>query len=67
MAAAAHGNSTIGIPQSVGKEYMMADSLRKGNSTYNGTHTTHWTASKGKKDASGGKTGGTSIGGAAGG
>ena len=29
MAAAAHGNSTIGIPQSVGKEFMQADILRK--------------------------------------
>lgn len=29
MAAAAGGNSTIGIPKSVGKEYMQADILRK--------------------------------------
>ena len=32
MRAAAAGKSTIGIPQSVGKEYTKADSLRrKGN------------------------------------
>lgn len=29
MAAAAHGNSTIGIPQSVGAEFMRADVLKK--------------------------------------
>ena len=28
MAAAAHGNSTIGIPKSVGREYMLADALQ---------------------------------------
>lgn len=65
MHAAAAGNSTIGIPQSVGKEYTHADGLRKGNSTYNGIHTTHWKPSKSKKNASGGKSGGAAIGGAA--
>ena len=29
MGAAAGGNSTLGIPKSVGKEFMMADALRK--------------------------------------
>jgi len=29
MAAAAHGDSTIGIPQAVGAEFMRADVLKK--------------------------------------
>ena len=58
MHAAAAGNSTIGIPQSVGKEFVQADHLRKthstkkggygnetsyyGNKTDGGQHVTHW-------------------------
>lgn len=29
MQAAAHGNSTLGIPQSVGKEYVAADKKKR--------------------------------------
>ena len=70
MAAAAGGNSTLGIPQSVGKEFMQADILKKrgkkkgkyGNYTDpQGQHHTHWR--EGKEYSTGGTTGGGSIGG----
>ena len=38
MAAAAHGNSTIGIPKSVGKEFMQADILRKRSKRHGGSN-----------------------------
>ena len=68
MAAAAAGKSTLGIPKSVGKEFMQADILKKKYGNYtdsNGTHHTHW--KKGRKYG-GSNVGGGSIGsGAAGG
>lgn len=71
MGAAAGGNSNIGIPQGVGKEYMMADELRKhgnsdyGNHTEGGIHVTHW--KPGKKYGGSNQGGGSIGGGAAGG
>ena len=38
MAAAASGKSTLGIPKSVGKEFMMADQLRKPRKKYGGSN-----------------------------
>ena len=70
MAAAAAGNSTLGIPAKVGKEFMMADALRKGNSMYDygnhtegGIHITHWKSRPyGGSNQGGGSIGGGSAG-----
>ena len=64
MAAAAAGNSTIGIPQSVGKEYQMADALRK-HPGYQHNSPSSWKpgAKYGGSNAGGASIGGGSAGG----
>ena len=73
MHAAAAGKSTIGIPQSVGKEYTHADALRGSGKRYgnytepgygnntskSGLHHTHW---KPGRKYGGSNVGGGSIG-----
>ena len=64
MAAAAAGNSTIGIPQSVGKEFAMADGLRK-HPGYKHNSPSSWKPGSkyGGSNQGGGSIGGGSAGG----
>ena len=64
MRAAAGGNSTIGIPKSVGKEFAMADALRK-HPGYDHNSPKSWKPGRsyGGSNQGGGSIGGGSAGG----
>ncbi len=63
MAAAAGGNSNIGIPKAVGKEFMMADQLRK-HPGYDHNSPSSWKPGRkyGGSNQGGGSIGGGSAG-----